>query len=536
MSSDNITDSGTEEKRVEVDNKIHPVVSFTKEDIGTDHVLTTYISPDGKEVKVTGDVDQAMALALQAEQNHVEYDPVADKKLLKKIDTYLLPLLCFLYACQFMDKVTNGSAAVLGLRTDLHMQGTMYSWTGTSFYLGYLAFEFPANAILQRFPVAKATAFFIIVWGAILCLHSTPKYAGFIVLRTLLGAFESTVSPAMVIITGQWYRKEEQFFRTSIWFCFNGLGIIMGSAIAYGCAVHGDKYSMEAWKVLFIVTGLMTIAVGFMFLFHIPDDPSGAWFLTAEEKLMVVARIRTNKQGFGNKHFKKYQFIEALKDPLTWLYFFLALATNIPNGSMTNFGAILLNSDFGYSPKDALLMNMPTGAVEIVGCAGLGYLHHYVPHRMILSLASIFITLIASCLLAFPHSNNAKLSGMYLQAVAPICMICALSCFQSNTAGHTKKVTTTAIYLIGYCVGNLIGPQTFIAAQAPSYTGGKIAIVVCYAVSLLIIGAIYWIYYKRNVQRDKKIAEMDLSEFKAIQNSEFADLTDMENPTFRYCL
>ena len=32
---------------------------------------------------------------------------------------------------------------------------------------------------------------------------------------------------------------------------------------------------------------------------HIPDTPAGAWFLTDEEKLMVVERIRTNQQGFG---------------------------------------------------------------------------------------------------------------------------------------------------------------------------------------------------------------------------------------------
>lgn len=535
MSSDNV--SYVDEKNVGKGNDIHPIVSFTKEEIGTKDVLTTFMSPDGHEVKVTGDVDEAMALALQAEQNHVEYDPVADKKLLRKIDMYLMPLLCFLYACQFMDKITNSSASILGLRTDLKMVGDMYSWTGTAFYLGYLAFEFPATAILQRFPVAKTASTFIIIWGVILCLHATPKYPGFVALRTLLGVFESTVSPAMVIITGQWYRKEEQFFRTSLWFCFNGLGTIMGGGIAYGCSIHGAKYNIAPWKVVFIVTGLMTIVVGFLLLIHIPDDPSKAWFLTPEEKLMVVARIKTNKQGFGNKHFKKYQFIEALKDPLTWLYFLLALAADIPNGSLTNFGSILLHSDFGYSTDKALLMGMPGGAVEIVGCALFGYLNKFVPHRMILSLASVVITFVATCMLAFAsESKNARLAGYYLISISPVCMICALSCFQSNTAGHTKKVTTTAIYLIGYCVGNLIGPQTFIAAQAPGYTGGKIAMVVCYAVCVVIVCIIYWLYWFRNKQRDKKAAEMDLGDFKAIQNSEFADLTDMENPSFRYCL
>lgn len=312
-----------EEKNVGEVN-IHPIVSFTKEEIGTDQVLTTFMSPTGREVKVTGDVDEAMALALEAEKNHVEYDPVADKRLLKKIDIYLLPLLCLLYACQFMDKVTNSTAAIMGLKEDLKMHGDQYSWTGSAFYLGYLAFEFLANVLLQRLPVAKLTSLFIVSWGAILCLHATPNYGGFIALRTILGALESTISPAMIIITGQWYRKEEQFLRTGLWLCCNGLGTIMGSGIAYGCFKHAHGYNIEPWKVLFIVTGLMTVVVGILFVLHIPDDPSKAWFMTPEEKLMVVARIRTNKQGFGNKHFKMYQFKEAMTEPLTWLYFFFS--------------------------------------------------------------------------------------------------------------------------------------------------------------------------------------------------------------------
>ena len=44
------------------------------------------------------------------------------------------------------------------------MVGDMYSWTGTSFYLGYLVFEF-ASMLLQRFPVTKTVSVFIILWG-----------------------------------------------------------------------------------------------------------------------------------------------------------------------------------------------------------------------------------------------------------------------------------------------------------------------------------------------------------------------------------
>ena len=159
------------------------------------------------------------------------------------------------------------------------MVGDMYSWCGTAFYIGYLAFEFPANAILQRFPLAKATSAFIVVWGIILCLHAVPKtYAGVITLRTVLGILESAVTPAMVIFTSQWYKAEEQFLRTALWFSCNGLGIIIGGAIAYGVASHEAHYSLEAWKVLFITTGLMTMWLEFylQFTFLITHQKRGS--------------------------------------------------------------------------------------------------------------------------------------------------------------------------------------------------------------------------------------------------------------------
>ena len=87
---------------------------------------------------------------------------------------------------------------------------------------------------------------------------------------------------------------------------------------------------------------------------------------------MVVQRIRSNQQGFGNHEIKKYQIIEALKDVRTWLYFLFTVSSNIPNGGISSFMSILLNSDFGYSSKETLLMGLPTGAVELVGCPLFG--------------------------------------------------------------------------------------------------------------------------------------------------------------------
>lgn len=196
-----------------------------------DQVIGTIMSPSGKPIEITGDVDEAMKYAIRNKDVHVELDAATNKRLLRKIDCYVLPLMGVLYCFQFIDKLSNSYASILGLRTDLHMEGTMYSWTSTAFYLGYLFFVFPASYLLQRFPVAKTVSVFIILWGMILCCHAVPEYPGFVALRTILGMLESCVTPAFTIITSQWYTQDEQFMRVTCWFACNGFGTLIGGAI-----------------------------------------------------------------------------------------------------------------------------------------------------------------------------------------------------------------------------------------------------------------------------------------------------------------
>jgi ACS family allantoate permease-like MFS transporter len=178
-------------------------------------------------------------------------------------------------------------------------------------------------------------AFNIIIWGLILaCFAAVHNYSGALTIRFLLGVFEAAVTPGFALFTSQWYTLAEQGSRTAIWFSFNGFAQIFGGVVAYGiavgCRVHGT--SIEPWKIVFLVTGLLTACVGLLFLWIVPDNQLNCRWLSEEERVLAIERIRGNKQGVGNKHFKWYQLKEALGDPLSWAFFFYALVADVPNG------------------------------------------------------------------------------------------------------------------------------------------------------------------------------------------------------------
>lgn len=310
-------------------------------------------------------------------------------------------------------------------------------------------------------PIAKYSAFTVITWGAILTLFSVVhNFPGAAALRILLGMFEAAVTPGWTLITSQWYKKSEQGFRTCLWFSFNGWASILGGLMAYGLAEGGERghFSIEAWKILHIITGLLTVALGIIFFFVVPDNQLKARWLNEEDRIMAVARVRENQQGIGNKKFKTYQFVEALKDPFAITIVIISLAGNIPNGGISNFFNLLIVS-FGYTPKQSLLLGTPSGAVQVVTLLITGWAGDRFKNRLLISLVGVgFATFGSILLVALPESAQVgKLIGFYLTLAAPSGFVIILSLIASNIAGYTKKTTVAAMYLIGYCVGNIVG-------------------------------------------------------------------------------
>ena len=115
-----------------------------------------------------------------------------------------------------------------------------------------------------------------------------------------------------------------------------------------------------------------------------------------------------------------------------------------------------------------------------------------------LTIALIGIILIV----ALPLDNDGgRLAGYYMTQASPTPFVAILSLISTNVAGYTKKTTIAALYLIGYCVGNIIGPQTFRPSDAPRYVPAEITIIACWGACLVDMLFIY--YWCRRMNKRK---------------------------------
>lgn len=56
------------------------------------------------------------------------FSPAMQKRVLRKMDLRLIPMLALLYLLAFLDRGNIGNAKIEGMLDDLHMTGPQYNW------------------------------------------------------------------------------------------------------------------------------------------------------------------------------------------------------------------------------------------------------------------------------------------------------------------------------------------------------------------------------------------------------------------------
>jgi len=287
--------------------------------------------------------------------------------------------------------------------------------------------------------------------------------------------------------------------------------------------------------------------LGYCVIFFLPDSPVTAKRLSVKERRWAVERLRGDQTGVENKQLKKYQVIEAFKDPKLYLFFVLGTVCNVPNGGISNFGTIIIKG-FGFSTLVTALMQVPYGFLISASILVCVFLNDYVATRGLQSRCYFIILFLLPNIsgafgLAFlgEHNKAGRLTCYYLTGPYNAAFVLVLSMTTANTAGHTKKVVTNAVLFLGYCTGNIAGPFFYKESQTPRYQLGIWSMIVSHLLEVVVILLLRFLLARENKRRDRVqgISSEESLEAKVAREEErdrtaFSDLTDRENLNFRY--
>lgn len=191
----------------------------TKDAIAHDELQLPPTTSKFKFSSKSQDGDVALALFNDPDELNEPISPEEEKKLVRKIDFLILPLIGMNYAFFYIDKTTLSYAAIFGIRDDLNLVGMDYSWLSSIFYFGFLAWAFPTNFLMQRLPLGKYLGVNIFFWGFFLIFQGlVQNFASIAALRALAGAAEACSDPSFMLITCMFYTRAEQPYKIGIWY------------------------------------------------------------------------------------------------------------------------------------------------------------------------------------------------------------------------------------------------------------------------------------------------------------------------------
>ncbi|KAJ5768780.1 hypothetical protein N7520_003339 [Penicillium odoratum] len=467
---------------------------------------------------------------LEAHTRTVEVDVVA---LRRKIDRHLLPYMFCCYVLQFLDKVMLNYASVMGLRKDLKLVGNEFSDIATYFFVAYLIAEVPNVFCLQKFPAAKWLGANVFLWGlAAACGAAAHDYRTLLIPRVFLGVFEATVGPSLMLISSQYYTRSEQAPRFTFWYMGLGVAQILGGIISFAFQ-HVHHASMEGWRIMFLVLGLITSLVGALTFFFIPDTPIKASWLSSDEKLVLIQHISKNQTGMWSSKYHLRQIWQSVYDPQLCLLTIITILISISSGVVTTYSATLI-AGFGFSGPISALLNTPSGIVSIFFTLLVGFGIRRTSNRWAWNVLCCIPGIIGSALFSFlPKKNKAGiLIGVYLVNAIVATLPILYQWTMANCAGHTKRAFASALIAGSFSVGNIIGPQTFQARDAPGYRPAKIIVLATQASAAVLTIVLFLYYCWENRRRDRRGAVTEA----IVDEVKWSGLTDKDNPQFRYVI
>ncbi|GLB06456.1 hypothetical protein AtubIFM57258_001764 [Aspergillus tubingensis] len=254
-----------------------------------------------------------------------------ERKLLRKIDCILVPMLLLTATLGAVDKVALSTAAIYGLEKDLHLVGQQYSWAGSILSIGAIIGMCPSSFLVQRLPSAKYLSSCSLGWSCLaLLIPASRNWNGLMALRFFMGYLEAIIVPTISLIVAGFYKKTEQPPRNAI--VFAASSSVINGFLSWAVGHIPDSAPLAIWQYLYLIVGSLSAVWSIIAFVILPESPMTAFFFTDRERFYATQRLAENQTGIINKEWKREQALEAVLDVKTWILFSFNIAINIPNG------------------------------------------------------------------------------------------------------------------------------------------------------------------------------------------------------------
>ncbi|EXJ61414.1 uncharacterized protein A1O5_11729 [Cladophialophora psammophila CBS 110553] len=439
-----------------------------------------------------------------------------EKRIKRKLDLRLLPILSAIYTMALVDRTNLGGARIAGMdeATGLDV-GNRASVTILVFYIGYIVFEIPSNMVLKKVGPAIWISALAAAWGLVtLGIGFSKNYQTVAVCRVLLGIFEAGMFPGCLYLMASWYQKFELQKRVAIFFMTGSFLSSFANILCLGLTRIANNPEKDGWKYIFIVQGAMTIAIAAIGWFAIVDFPDSeirkVKFLSADEAEMIKLRL-IRERGSSEGERVSWDTIRAVSlDWRVWSLSFVYMAGAAGVYGLLLFLPIVLRRGLGYSQTASYLLAAPPAAAAVIFTFVVSVLSDKYHVRGPFVLLEGSLAIIGLCMIGFLDSPTPRYIGSFFGSCGSNALIVtAASWQQNNIRGDAKRSVLAAFQVMSAGVGGIYSALVFRQQDSPNFVPGLVACcaLVAWSMVLTVVTIPFLVHANRQADRGKRVIE-----------------------------
>ncbi|KAL3433708.1 major facilitator superfamily domain-containing protein [Aspergillus tetrazonus] len=448
---------------------------------------------------------------------YTNYPEEKRKRVFRKIDIRLVPMLALLYLCAHIDRANIGNAKIEGMVTDLNMSGVQYNTVLSIFFIPYVLLEVPSNVLLKKFKRPSTYLGILVVgWGVIMtCTGLVNNYSSLMAVRVLLGIFEAGFFPGAIYLCSYWYMPKDLALRISYFYCASALSGAFSGLLAAAIAKMDGIGGYEGWRWIFILEGLATVVLGVACFFFLIDTPALSKRWLEPDEIQYLELSMFIKQGGRVEHESAFKWRDLTMVLTNWRVYmqawFLFAQSSLSYG--IKFTLPTITQSMGFNRTNAQLTSAPPYVAAAISAIIFARLSDHFYWRMPFVIIPMTIIIIAYSVIISLKGELASNKGVaYFSVVLAVIGIypiqaAAASWNANNIAPAARRAIGIALM---NCVGNLggiLGSFMYLEREKPKYYTGFGISLALGVTGVIMAVLLEWSYIIANRRKEREADE-----------------------------
>ncbi|KAK0386059.1 hypothetical protein NLU13_5896 [Sarocladium strictum] len=464
-----------------------------------------------------------------------EFTKKEERRLLWKLDFFILTYSCFSYFFNFLDRGAFANAYVSGLKEDLHLEGNQYSVLLAMASVGLVLGQVPHMLVLQKVAPRIWLPSCVIVWGGLtMCSAACRTFSQFAVVRFFMGLVEASTYAGCVYILGSWYTPKELASRTAYFSIAGQLGTMFAGAMMTAIGKNMSGHSgLKGWQWVFLIDGIITCPIALLGYLTFPDTPetTTARYLSERERALALSRV-PKKVSYSNNIHPVSLFKRVLATPAFWcLILFSIICAAFQGIPLQGLFLLYLKHYKGQPFTQDNITTYPLG-IQAVGAVSellVAWFLDFTGQRILTGVILAGIQIVAAAILLVPNvSYGAAFFAFYASgtayAIQPLLYGWANVICIRYADDAKRGIILSSMAGVGIFLWTWWGIVLYPATDAPYWKKGCITMIVVSVAVVAVCVVVSWL--DRHSLSEKAPLSEDESEAEAETGSGSASVDE----------